>query len=76
MNFINNSKYASLINIDCDFYKSAVPVFKFIEDFLQEGTILYLDDYWVGYKGNPNKGVSGAFKEFAKETNFKFEIKF
>ena len=57
---------ASFICIDCDLYESAVPVFKFIEDFIQEGTIIYLDDYWVGYKGNPTKGVSRAFKEYLK----------
>ncbi len=64
---------ASFICIDCDLYESAVPVFKFIDDFIQEGTIIYLDDYWVGYKGNPNKGVSKAFKEFRGFSKFKFE---
>ena len=59
--------------VDCDLYESAVPVFQFLEHFLQEGAILYLDDYWSGYKGNPTKGVSKAFREFEKETKWKFE---
>jgi hypothetical protein len=35
---------AAFICVDCDLYESAVPVFHFIEEFLQEGTILYIDD--------------------------------
>lgn len=64
---------ASLINVDCDLYESAVPVFNFIEPFLQEGTILYLDEYFVGYKGSPVTGPAKAFREFEKRSRFKFE---
>lgn len=64
---------ASLVCIDCDLYESAVPVFNFIEMFLQEGTVIYIDDYWTGYRGNPNQGVSKAFKEFSSKSNWKFE---
>ncbi len=64
---------ASLINIDCDFYESAAPVFNFIEPFLQEGTIVYLDEYFVGYKGSPVTGPAKAFREFEKKSRFKFE---
>ena len=55
---------AVLVTIDCDLYESAVPIFKYIETIIQEGTIIYIDDYFTGYKGNPNKGVSLAFKEW------------
>ena len=64
---------AAFVCVDCDLYESAVPVFKFIEPFLQEGTILYLDDYWTGYRGKPNQGVSKAFKEHQIRSEFKFE---
>ena len=66
-------KKASLINIDCDLYESAVPVFQHIESLIQEGTILYIDDYFSGYKGNPLKGVSLALKQWQELSNWKLE---
>lgn len=63
---------AAFICVDCDLYESAVPVFHFIEEFLQEGTVLYIDDWFAGYKGNPNKGVSKAFSDFQKRSQYKF----
>ena len=30
----------ALVNVDCDLYESAVPVFRFIEPLLQEGAVL------------------------------------
>ena len=64
---------ASLINIDCDLYESAIPVFHHINELVQEGTILYIDDYFAGYKGNPLKGVSKALKEWQEVTEWKIE---
>lgn len=58
--------------IDCDLYESAVPVFKFIEPLLQEGSVIYIDDLFVGYKGSPAKGVARAFLEFQAGARFKF----
>lgn len=69
---LKNSKIA-LVTLDCSFYDSFVAAFNFIEDFLQEGTILYIDDYRVTYKGNPTQGVPKAFKEFEKKSQYKFE---
>lgn len=63
---------AMLVNIDCDLYESAVPVFKFIEPLLQEGTVIYVDDLFAGYKGSPNKGVAKAFLEYQKNSRWKF----
>lgn len=57
---------ASIVCIDCDLYESAESVFEFLNDFLQEGTIIYLDDFFAGYKGNPLRGVAGAFREFTE----------
>jgi len=62
----------SLVNIDCDLYESAIPVFKFIESLLQEGTVIYIDDFFTGYKGNPNKGVARAFIEFQNYSKWNF----
>jgi hypothetical protein len=70
--FIKNEAPIALACIDCDLYESAIHVFKFIEPLLQEGTILYLDDLFTGYKGSPTKGVSKAFTEHMKKSKFKY----
>lgn len=58
--------------VDCDLYESAVPVFRFIEPLIQEGTVIYVDDYFAGYKGSPVTGPARAFHEFEHESRFKF----
>jgi hypothetical protein len=68
---IDSGRKAMLINVDCDLYESAVPVFNFIEPLLQEGTVIYIDDLFAGYKGSPNKGVALAFLEWQKESRWR-----
>jgi hypothetical protein len=68
----DNEAKIALACIDCDLYESAVPVFRFIEPLLQEGSVLYIDDLFVGYKGSPAKGVARAFIEFQDRSRFKF----
>lgn len=58
---------AALVNVDCDIYESALDVFKFLPNFLKEGSIIYVDDYFAGYKSNPEKGVGLALTEFKSE---------
>jgi hypothetical protein len=62
----------ALVTVDCDLYESAVPVFKFIEPLLQEGSVIYMDDLFVGTKGSPKRGVARAFLEFQKRSKWKF----
>jgi hypothetical protein len=69
---LDSGRKAMLVNIDCDLYESAVPVFRFIDPLLQEGTVIYIDDLFAGYKGSPSKGVARAFLEYQKETRWKF----
>jgi O-methyltransferase len=64
---------ASIIYIDCDLYVSTVPVLEFIPDFLQEGTIIALDD-WNCFWADPNRGQRKAWAEFcARHPNLHFE---
>jgi hypothetical protein len=70
--FMENEKSIALACIDCDLYESAVPVFNFIEPLLQEGSVLYLDDLFAGYRGSPVRGVARAFCEFRKRSRFSF----
>lgn len=70
--FLEEGRRAALINVDCDLYESAVPVFDFIEPFIQPGTVLYIDDFFAGYKGSPEMGVSRVFTDFQKKSRFRF----
>jgi len=70
--FQTDEKPIALACIDCDLYESAVPVFRFIEPLLQEGSVLYLDDLFAGYRGSPVRGVARAFSEFRARSRFAF----
>jgi hypothetical protein len=61
----------ALVTVDCDLYESAVPVFNFIEPLLQDGSVIYMDDLFVGNKGNPTRGVARAFLEFQKRSKWR-----
>jgi O-methyltransferase len=54
---------AAVVYIDCDLYKSTVPVLRFIEPYLITGTIVCFDDYYC-YRGSPEEGEQRALKEF------------
>ena len=62
----------AFICIDCDLYESAVDVFNFIDPFLQIGSCMYIDDYFTGYKGQPDAGVALAFKEYCSRSKYSF----
>ena len=61
-------KKAAVIYVDCDLYESAVPVLKFIRDFLQPGTVMVFDD-WNCFVGDPDRGERRAFREFREENS-------
>lgn len=54
---------ASLVMIDCDLYQSTVPVLRFMEPILQEGTIIIFDD-WYCFNEAADRGEPRAFREF------------
>jgi hypothetical protein len=70
--FLASEGKIAFVNVDCDLYESAVPVFKFIEPLLQEGSLIYIDDYYVGYGGSPKKGCAGAFHEFIAYSRWQY----
>lgn len=69
---LDSGRKAMLVNIDCDLYESAVPVFRFLDPLLQEGTVIYIDDLFAGHRGSPRKGVARAFLEYQQTTRWKF----
>ena len=70
--FADSGDKIALANIDCDLYESAVPVFDFIEPLLQAGSVLYIDDLFVGNRGNPGRGLARAFVEYRKRSRWRF----
>lgn len=69
--YVDSARKISLVNVDCDLYESAVPVFDFIEPLLQDGTVIYIDDLFAGYKGHPHKGVARSFLEWQRRSRWK-----
>jgi hypothetical protein len=49
--------------IDCDLYRSTLSVLEFLEDLLQQGSILLFDD-WDCFGGRDHMGERRAFAEF------------
>ncbi|MBC9879792.1 hypothetical protein G8O24_20845 [Bradyrhizobium sp. INPA01-394B] len=70
--FASQGRKIALANIDCDLYESAVPVFDFIEPLLQAGSVLYIDDLFVGNRGNPGRGLAKAFVEYRQRSRWRF----
>jgi len=54
---------AAVVYIDCDLYKSTVPVLQFIHSFLQRGTVIVFDD-WNCFHADPERGERRAWHEF------------
>ena len=69
--YVKSARKAILVNVDCDLYELAVPVFDFIDPLLQEGAVIYVDDLFAGHKGNPHKGVARAFLEWQGRSRWK-----
>jgi O-methyltransferase len=70
---LNSGRKIALATIDCDLYESAQPVFAFMEPLLQEGTVIYMDDLFSGYAGNPTLGVARAFLEWQQTSQWKIQ---
>jgi O-methyltransferase len=58
-------KKAAVIFIDCDLYRSTVPVLAFAKPFLRPGTVIIFDD-WFCFYGDPDRGERRAWREFRR----------
>lgn len=54
---------AAFVNIDCDLYESTVSVLEFVTPLLQNGTIVYFDD-WYSVGGSMQRGEARAAREW------------
>ena len=57
------TKKAAILWIDCDLYESTVPVLNFITDYVQNGTLIYFDD-WYYFRGSSKRGEQLAFNQW------------
>ena len=51
--------------IDCDLYTSTVPVLRWLDDLVQPGSILLMDD-WSAFGDDPRKGQQLALHEWSQ----------
>ena len=68
-----NKTIASFINLDCDLEKSVKESLNFALKFIVNGTILYVDDYYNVYNGDPRKGNPKAVRNLLKKNKIYFE---
>lgn len=63
---------AKVILIDCDLYESTKDVLNFIRKYLQDGTVVIMDD-WNCFDGDDSRGERLALREFLNDNpHFKF----
>jgi hypothetical protein len=66
-------KKAAVVYVDCDLYESAIPVLRFVRDFLKPGTVVVFDD-WDCFMADPERGERRAWAEFlAANPTLRFE---
>ena len=70
--FTSENVKASLITVDCNLYESYKSVFAWADQFMQPGTVLYLDDLNT-FRAQPSLGPKLAFREYKEQTKWKFE---
>ena len=70
--FADENVKASLVTVDCNLYESYKSVFAWVDSFMQNGTVLYLDDLNT-FQAQPDRGPKLAFNEYKEQTNWKFE---
>ena len=70
--FVNENVKASLITVDCNLYESYKSVLPWVDQFMQPGTVLYLDDLNL-FRAQTGLGPKLAFKEYRQQTKWRFE---
>ena len=63
----------SFINIDCDLENSVKDSLDFALNFIVNGTVLYIDDYYTTYKGDTRKGIPMIVSKLINKHRLHFE---
>ena len=71
--FKKDKTKTSFINIDCDLEQSVSESLNFSTKFIVDGTILYIDDYYNVYKGDPRKGNPKVVINILKKNKIFYE---
>ncbi len=59
----------AILHIDCDFEVSATDALNFATPYLQDGTIVLFDDYFL-FRGRPDKGVRASFEAWLPNSGY------
>jgi len=63
----------SFINIDCDLEISVKESLNFALNYITNGTILYVDDYYTTHKGDTRKGIPKIVSQLLKRHKIHYE---
>jgi hypothetical protein len=72
-NFKKKKIKTSFINIDCDLEISVKESLDFALNYIVDGTVLYVDDYYTAYKGDTRKGLPKIVSLLFKKHKVHFE---
>ena len=61
------------VAIDCDLETSVKESLDYALNFVVNGTVLYIDDYYTTYKGDPRKGIPTVVSKLIKKHKLYFE---
>lgn len=62
---------ASFVTVDCNLYESYKSVLAWCDEFLQPGTVVYLDDFNT-HHAQSDRGPRRAWNEFVKKSRWRF----
>jgi len=63
----------SFINIDCDLEISVKQSLNFALNYITNGTVLYIDDYYTTYKGDNRTGIPKIIKQLLKKNKIHYQ---
>jgi hypothetical protein len=70
--FRSKNLKASFVTVDCNLYESYRDVLAWVDEFLQLGSILYLDDFNT-FRGQQDMGPRRAWLEHCSRSSWEFE---
>lgn len=69
--FRTRSSVASFVTVDCNLYESYRDVLTWTDEFLQPGTVVYLDDFNT-FRAQDDRGPRKAWNEFLSSSRWQF----
>jgi len=72
--YLKIAKPIALLHVDCDLYKPAREIFYGLQNFIVQGTVIAMDDWFYERDPRYNDTVQKAFYEWAEEYERAFSV--